>query len=69
MPATIEDESLLTTTQVARRLSVCSKTVRNMVSTGRIPAIRLGPRSLRFRQDDIERLTAARIYNSHDAER
>ncbi|WP_407928998.1 helix-turn-helix domain-containing protein [Aestuariimicrobium ganziense] len=37
-----------TVQSAARRLGVCPKTVRRMISDGRLPAYRLGPRMLRL---------------------
>lgn len=45
-----------TVQSAARRLGVCPKTVRRMISDGRLPAFRLGPRMLRLDPADVDRL-------------
>lgn len=45
-----------TVQSAARRLGVCPKTVRRMISDGRLPAYRLGPRMLRLDPADVDRL-------------
>ena len=49
-------EALLTTEQLARRLYVGAKMVREMERTGRIPSIRMGPSTVRY---DYEEVVAA----------
>ena len=46
----------LTLQQVAERLNVTDRTVRKYVSSGHLPAYRLGSRDLRFRLEDVENL-------------
>jgi excisionase family DNA binding protein len=52
-------EQLLTIQQVVGYLSVSSRTVRRLVSTGRIPHVRIG-RVVRIVQADVSRWLAAR---------
>lgn len=49
----------LTTAEVAASFRVSSETVRAWVEDGRIPAIRLGPKTFRFRRADVEAFIAA----------
>lgn len=52
---------LMKTTDVARELNVCVRTVRTLVDDGKLQFIDLGRgknRVLRFRREDIERLLA-----------
>jgi len=50
----LEDaEKLLTVRDVAERFSVTTVTVYNMVKTGKLPHVRLSPKLLRFRENDI----------------
>lgn len=52
---------LLTLRQVAERLQLSESTVRRLVATGRLPALRLG-RSLRFEEVALdEMIQAARL--------
>lgn len=48
------DQELLTTADVAHRLRVNSETVRRLIRTGRLGAIRVG-RNFRIPQDEYER--------------
>ncbi len=45
---------LLTAEDVARRLSLPSRTVRRWAAEGRMPSLRLGGTVIRFRETDIE---------------
>lgn len=45
----------LTTEDVARLLNVSSKTIQRKVARREIPFVRLGPRTVRFDPDKIER--------------
>lgn len=47
--------SLLTVEEVAGRLKLAPYTVRKWVRLGRLPAIRLGERRIRFVAESIER--------------
>lgn len=49
----------LTERQLADRWQVSDRTVRRMVSAGRLRPVRIGPGSVRFRATDIEALEAA----------
>lgn len=49
-------DSLLTINQAAERLNVTHGCVRNWVRNGRLPAVRVGTRSLRIRPDDLDRV-------------
>lgn len=43
---------LLTVEQTAERLAVCGKTVRRLVASGALPALRVG-RAVRISEDDL----------------
>lgn len=47
---------LLTYEETAARLNVCTRTVRRLVEAGRLHAVNLGPRTIRFRADLVEGL-------------
>ncbi|MEK7288360.1 MAG: helix-turn-helix domain-containing protein [Elusimicrobiota bacterium] len=47
--------SLLTVEEVAERLKLAPFTVRKWVRLGRLPALRLGDRSIRFMPEAVER--------------
>jgi excisionase family DNA binding protein len=49
-------EPLLTTADVAARLGLTDAAVRNYVAGGRLPAVKLSRRVLRFRPEDVEAL-------------
>ena len=53
-------ERLLTVPDVAEQLHVGRSTVYRWVATGQLASVRLSGRTLRFRQDDIERFIRAR---------
>jgi excisionase family DNA binding protein len=55
-----EIDSLLTWAQVASRLGISVQTVRRWVDCGRLPAVRLGPRCLRVRQEDLDEFVRGR---------
>jgi excisionase family DNA binding protein len=57
---------LLTVRQVAERLGFKSAaTVYKWSQQGRIPRVVLGPRSIRFRAEDIERFVDERLESTH----
>ena len=61
-----KDTTTLTTTEVAEILRVDPRTVRRLVRSGRLPALRLD-RFLRFRPDAIDALKAESASgNGHD---
>lgn len=51
---------LLTREQVARRWGCCTRTIIRYEAQGVIPSIRLGPKLVRFRLEDIEAFEAQR---------
>lgn len=57
VPATAERPLLVH--HVARRLGVPRRTVRYWAATGRIPAIKAGPKIWKFRLIDVERFALA----------
>lgn len=57
MEAAAAAEATLTSADVARRVGVSSRTVRDWADRGDLPAVRLTPRSpRRFRAEDVEEL-------------
>lgn len=51
-------EPLLTAEDVAKRLNVHTETVRRWTRDGKLPAVRLPNRAVRFRSEDVEALLA-----------
>jgi excisionase family DNA binding protein len=66
MQSTVNDQ-LLTAHQVADRLNVCVATVRTLVRAQKLPVVRLSRRALRFRNEDVEALTAGAVEGSQVA--
>ncbi|MBI4376729.1 MAG: helix-turn-helix domain-containing protein [Elusimicrobia bacterium] len=48
-------EGLLTVEDVARRLRLAPYTIRKWVRLGRLPAVRLGDRRIRFMSEAVDR--------------
>ena len=48
--------NLLTIEQTAARLSLCANTVRKMIHNGELEALRFNGRTVRIKQEEIERL-------------
>ena len=59
-------DALLSGAQVAARLNVSARTVWSLRSSGLLKAIRLGPKLLRYRSEDIDALVASRYGQRHD---
>lgn len=51
-------DQLLTPAQVAEQLQVGVRTIYEYIHTGQLAATRLGHRTYRIRQDDVDKLTA-----------
>ncbi len=51
---------LFTLDQVAARLGMSAQTVWRWVARGRLPAVRLGARSVRIRQEDLDEFVRER---------
>lgn len=49
-----DNKQLLTTTDVAKRLRVHQRTVQRWISTGRLPATKVGPRMWRISPEDLK---------------
>lgn len=47
---------VLTVKQAAALLQVTERTIRNYIESGLLPALRMGPRLIRIRRADLERL-------------
>lgn len=47
---------LLTIEEAADYTALSTRTIRRRISAGDLPAIRVGPRSIRIRHDDLEQL-------------
>ena len=52
-------DNFLTIAEVANLLRLNQQTVRNWIDRGDLPAVRIGPRRVRVRESDLERLIAA----------
>jgi excisionase family DNA binding protein len=50
------DHELLTVAEAAERLRVTTRFIRMLIAEGRLPAMRLGRRSIRLRRDDVDDL-------------
>ena len=50
------DHELLTVAEAAERLRVTTRFIRMLIAEGRLPALRLGRRSIRLRRDDVDDL-------------
>jgi excisionase family DNA binding protein len=55
-----QPEALLTAAEVAAILRVSRRTVYHWASTGEIPSVELGKRTVRFRREDVGRLVTRR---------
>lgn len=55
-----QDRQLFTLEQAGTLLGVSAQTVWRWVARGRLPAVRLGPRCLRVRQEDIDEFVQRR---------
>ncbi len=47
--------ALLTIREVADRLHICPRQVRRIIDSGKLPIVIIGPKTHRFRQDDVYR--------------
>lgn len=47
---------LLTIEEAADYTALSTRTIRRRISAGDLPAVRVGPRSIRVRHDDLEQL-------------
>ncbi|PYJ44068.1 MAG: hypothetical protein DME86_01230 [Verrucomicrobia bacterium] len=52
------NHELIDTPEVAQRAKVCPRTVQNWASQKLIPVIRVSPRCVRYRWQDVERALA-----------
>ncbi|MGH7297959.1 MAG: helix-turn-helix transcriptional regulator [Polyangiaceae bacterium] len=55
----MSESDYVTIAEVAKRFRVSKRTVERWVKTGRLPAIQLGERLVRIRQEDVDRLAVA----------
>jgi excisionase family DNA binding protein len=63
MPDPAPAAPLLTLHQVADRLHVSVRYVRTLRQSGALPVVRLSPRCLRVRPEDLDRLVEERMAN------
>lgn len=56
------DDQLLTPTEAAKLLSVCVKTIYNLVRRGLLPVVRLTPSAPRFRMSDLRAFIQKQTY-------
>ena len=61
MPDESPRDCLLTLRQVAERLNVSARYVRSIRQSGALPVVRLSPRCLRVRPEDLDRLVEERM--------
>jgi excisionase family DNA binding protein len=54
MPKTKADDKLVSIAEAATYLDVNERTIRNMLTDGRLKAYKLGPRIVRIRLSDID---------------
>jgi excisionase family DNA binding protein len=54
-------DNLITTAAAAKRLSVHTRTLRNWVRQGRLPAVHVSRTSLRFRSADVEQFIRSHL--------
>jgi excisionase family DNA binding protein len=47
-------EPLLKTSDVARWLNLTPRGIQNLTANGQLPAVKIGPRVIRYRRTDIE---------------
>ena len=57
-------DQLVSARQVAEQLGVHPKTVRRWAEAGRLSLVRLGPRSIRFYQSEVDELIAKNSYRT-----
>ena len=50
------EHELLTVAEAAERLRVTTRFIRMLITEGKLPALRLGRRSIRLRRDDVDDL-------------
>lgn len=50
------EHELLTVAEAAERLRVTTRFIRMLIAEGKLPALRLGRRSIRLRRDDVDDL-------------
>jgi excisionase family DNA binding protein len=58
-------DSMLTAGEVAERLSISTYSVYALARSGELPAVRIGPRRLRFDSARLEELIAGGRVNEH----
>ena len=54
------EQTLMTVTEAARQLALSRATMSDMVRAGRIPSVRIGPRTVRIPADGLSRWIAER---------
>jgi excisionase family DNA binding protein len=54
-------EELWTTAEVMAALKVSENTVRRWATDGVLPAVKIGPRAVRFRRSDVDALLAPKV--------
>lgn len=59
-------DRLYTIQSVAQWLTVTDKTVRRWITDGQLPSVRLGPRTLRVRESDVESFIEKRSIGGED---
>ena len=55
------DDSLIRPREAAEILQISAASVYRLLSNGRLPAIQVGPRSLRIRRADLDQFIDARV--------
>jgi excisionase family DNA binding protein len=54
-------ENLLTSNEVMAQLRISRSTLHRLRRTGELPSVELGPRAVRFRQEDVDHLIEAHL--------
>jgi predicted site-specific integrase-resolvase len=57
--------NLLTRKRAALRLAVCTETIKRLEKRGRLPAVRINSRTVRYRTEDIEKLIRESLVTKH----
>lgn len=62
-----EKETMLSTTEAAKRLGVGMRTIQLWLRQGRLPGVKLGPRIWRIRESDVLRIQQEGLPKTEEA--